>query len=160
MKHSIRSDFSRRKFLKQAGIFSSLVSVFIWRSLTAGNKPIEIKQPSSKDEQTFIKRAFEKRKEASQSGDQPYGAIVVKNGVIVGQSASKVMIRNDPTAHAEMEAIRDATQRLGNRDLNGCTLYSSSRACPMCESAAYWANIDRMVYGKTASDAGQPTLCG
>ncbi len=92
-------------------------------------------------------------------GDQGYGAIIVKDLNIVGQSPSHVILKGDPTAHAEMEAIRDAASRLGSRDLSGCTLYSSSRACPMCEAAAYWAGIDRMVYGEAISDGGRPELC-
>lgn len=60
---------------------------------------------------------------------------------------------------AVMEAIRDAARRIGSRDLRGCILYSSSPACPMCEAAAYWANIQRMIYGSHASDNGRPALC-
>ena len=100
------------------------------------------------------------RDRAIAMGDQGYGAIVVRAGRVIGQSPSHVVVNGDPTAHAEMEAIRDAAYRLGSRDLSGCILYSSSHACPMCEAAAYWAGIDRMVYGQQAIDAGKPTLCG
>ena len=99
------------------------------------------------------------RDEAANIGDQAYGAVVVRDGRIVGQSASHVVIHSDLTAHAEMEAIRDAARRLGSRDLSDCTLYSSSRACPMCEAAAYWANIDGMYFGRSTTDAGAPKLC-
>jgi tRNA(Arg) A34 adenosine deaminase TadA len=71
-----------------------------------------------------------------------------------------VLLLNDPTAHAEMEAIRDASRRLGSRMLRGCTLYSSSPACPMCEAAAYWAGIERQVSGAQVYDGGRPELCG
>lgn len=98
--------------------------------------------------------------EAIRIGDQAYGAVVARDGLIVGQSASHVVVHQDPTAHAEIEAIRDAARRLGNRNLHGCTLYSSSHPCPMCEAAAYWAGIERMVHGSTARDAGAPKLCG
>ena len=100
------------------------------------------------------------RTQAIKIGDQAYGAIVVRDGIIVGQAASHVVVNQDPTAHAEMEAIRDAANRLGSRDLSSCTLYSSSPACPMCEAAAYWADIDRMVSGESANDGGHPSLCG
>ena len=121
-------------------------------------KPIE--QPERSDDATYIVRAFDMQIQAIASGDQAYGAVVVRNGRIVGQSPSRVVTDRDPTAHAEMEAIRDAARRLGSRDLSRCTLYSSSPACPMCEAAAYWAGIERMVYGKNASEGGSPRLCG
>ncbi len=109
----------------------------------------------------FIKRAFEMRDRAAFSGDQAYGAIVVSPArKIVGQAPSRVVTAGDPTAHAEMEAIRDAAARLGTRDLAGHFLYSSSRPCPMCEAAAYWANISTMIHGRVGNDAGHPRLCG
>ena len=120
---------------------------------------VPINQPKTSADQSFIDRAFEMRAQAIKIGDQAYGAIVVRDGIIVGQSASHVVVNQDPTAHAEMEAIRDAARRLGSRNLSGCTLYSSSPACPMCEAAAYWADIDRMVSGKAISDNGRPSLC-
>ena len=126
-------------------------------STNAGTDTID--QPLNGNDQSFIERAFEMRRRAIDSGDQGYGAVVVRDGVIVGQSPSHVIVHHDPTAHAEMEALRDAAARLGNRDLSGCTLYSSSPACPMCEAAAYWGNIDRMVYGEAISDGGRPSLC-
>ena len=125
-----------------------------------GGASDSIVQPESPGAAAFIARAFEMQRQALQSGDQGYGAIVVRAGLIVGQSPSHVMMHQDPTAHAEMEAIRDTARRLGTRDLSGCTLYSSSPPCPMCEAAAYWAGIERLVYGRTAQDGGSPRLCG
>ena len=119
-----------------------------------------IAQPVVPNDSAFIERSFEMRGLAVELGDQGYGAVVVRDSSIVGQSPSHVILNTDPTAHAEMEAIRDAANRLGSRDLSGCTLYSSSRACPMCEAAAYWAGITRMVYGNAVTDAGRPSLCG
>ena len=118
-----------------------------------------IPQPGSASDQAFLARAFEMRAAAVARGDQAYGAVVVQDGVIVGQSWSRVVLDQDPTAHAEMAAIRDAAQRLGRRELSGTRLYSSSRPCPMCEAAAYWAGIDRMIHGRAAQDAGAPRLC-
>jgi len=116
-----------------------------------------IDQPAGRSDRSFIGRAFEMPRQAIEIGDQGYGAVVVRDGVIVGQSPSRVIVHHDPTAHAEMEAIRDAAARLGSRNLDGCTLYSSSSACPMCEAAAYWGNIDRMVYG-TAINCKHPLI--
>ena len=143
-----------------AGLIALVIPVFTLRRSHAANPNLNaIDQPSNKNDQSFIDRAFEMRSQAVSIGDQGYGAVVVRGGVIVGQSPSHVIVHHDPTAHAEMEAIRDAAARLGSRDLSGCTLYSSSPACPMCEAAAYWAHIDRMVSGEAVSDGGRPSLC-
>jgi tRNA(Arg) A34 adenosine deaminase TadA len=140
---------------------AAVFPLFFTREGRAGiNKTGTIGQPENNDDASFITRAFSLQKRAIESGDQGYGAVVVRDGKIVGQSASHVVINKDPTAHAEMEAIRDAARRLNSRDLSRCTLYSSSPACPMCEAAAYWAGIERMVYGKDASEGGSPRLCG
>ena len=118
-----------------------------------------IEQPAQSNTASFIERAFDEKQNAINAGDQGYGAIVVLNKRIVGQAPSRVVSNGDPTAHAEMEAIRDAAARLGRRSLAGCILYSSSHPCPMCEAAAYWAGIDRMIWGRDARDAGSPGLC-
>ena len=105
-----------------------------------------------------MERAFEMRRRAIERGDQPYGAVVVKEGRIVGEGVSAVVTDNDPTAHAEMQAIRDAARRLRTSDLTGCEMYGTSRACSMCEAGAYWARIARMYYGASLADAGAPRL--
>ncbi len=87
------------------------------------------------------------------------GALVVKGDRIVGQAPSRVVLERDPTARAEMAAIRDTARRLGRRDLSGCRLYSSSRPCPMCKAAAYWAGIERLSFGRAMTDGGAPRLC-
>ena len=151
---------ARRRLTSLVGIAALIIPVFASRRSNAANSNLyTIDQPAAKSDQLFIDRAFEMRRQAISIGDQGYGAVVVRNGIIVGQSPSHVIVHRDPTAHAEMEAIRDAATRLGSRDLSGCTLYSSSPACPMCEAAAYWADIDRMVYGEAISDGGRPSLC-
>ena len=96
------------------------------------------------------------RDEAVRAGDQAYGAVVVKDGRIIGFGPSRVVLKNDFTAHAEREAIREAQARLGSRDLAGCILYSSSRPCSNCEAAAADANVARMIFGREAIDAGRP----
>ncbi len=97
------------------------------------------------------------REQAVRSGDQAYGAVVVRGAQIVGEAPSRVVTAGDPTAHAEMEAIRDAARRLRNRDLSGCVLVSTTRPCRMCEAAAAWARIERMVHGDALTDAGAPS---
>ena len=106
----------------------------------------------------FMRRAFELRKLAIERGDQPYGAVIAKGGRIVGEGVSAVVTDRDPTAHAEMQAIRDAARRLRTGDLSGCRMYGTSRACPMCEAGAYWARIAGMYYGASIVDAGAPRL--
>lgn len=122
------------------------------------NEPIP--QPQESNAKEFIERAFEMRRRAIEAGDQPYGAIIVINDAIVGQSWSRVILDQDPTAHAEISAIRDTARRLASRNLSGATMYSSSAPCPMCEAAAYWAGIERLIHGRMANDAGAPRLCG
>jgi tRNA(adenine34) deaminase len=104
----------------------------------------------------FIAAAFRMREEAMARGDQPYGAVVVRHSRIVGYAPSRVVAKNDASAHAEREAIRDAQARLGSADLSECVLYSSSRPCAACERAAAEAKIARMIYGAQATDAGRP----
>lgn len=118
-----------------------------------------IAQPVSRDADSFIKRAFEMRDRAIELGDQAYGAAIVMADQIIGQSWSRVLIDKDPTAHAEVCAIRDACRRQGTRRLSGALLYSSSQPCPMCNAAAHWAGISRLIYGADGRDGGAPSLC-
>jgi tRNA(adenine34) deaminase len=104
----------------------------------------------------FIAAAFRMRQEAIASGDQPYGAVVVRDDRVIGHGPSRVVLKQDPAAHAEREAIRAAQAQLRTDDLSGCVLYSTSRPCPACERVAAQANIARMIHGAAATDAGQP----
>ena len=83
----------------------------------------------------------------------PFGACVVKDGKIIGKGSNHVLENNDPTAHAEVMAIRDACKNIGSYDLSGCELYTSCYPCPMCLSAIIWANIKKVYYGNTKEDA-------
>lgn len=83
----------------------------------------------------------------------PFGAVVVKNDEIIGEGKNEVTSTNDPTAHAEIVAIRDACKTLGTFDLSGTTLYASSEPCPMCFGAIYWARPDAVYYAGTHEDA-------
>ncbi len=92
------------------------------------------------------------REQMNIHGDAPFAAVIVKDGEIVGQGCNRTLTNNDPTAHGEVEAIRDACQRLGTWDLSGCTLYSSCEPCQMCVAAMYWARIDKLYYANTLGD--------
>jgi tRNA(Arg) A34 adenosine deaminase TadA len=83
----------------------------------------------------------------------PFGAVVVKNGRIVGEGSNRVLATRDPSAHGEIVAIRDACRRLRTHDLSGCILYTSAECCGMCYSAAFWARISRVYFGATHADA-------
>ena len=82
----------------------------------------------------------------------PFGACVVKDGKIIGKGSNHVLSNNDPTAHAEVMAIRDACKNINSYDLNGCELYTSCYPCPMCLSAIIWSNIKKVYYGNTKED--------
>lgn len=85
----------------------------------------------------------------------PFGAVVVRKGKIIGRGWNQVTSANDPTAHAEVTAIRDACQRLKTFQLGGCELYTSCEPCPMCLSAIYWARLQKVYYGNTRQDAAK-----
>jgi tRNA(Arg) A34 adenosine deaminase TadA len=114
--------------------------------------------PSDVDRARLMARAVELRRIAVERGDQAFGAVVARDGQIVGEGISAVLTTPDPTAHGEVQAIRDAARRLGSPRLTGCELYTTFRPCPMCEAAAYWAGIVRIVHGETMTDAGAPRL--
>jgi len=83
----------------------------------------------------------------------PFGAVVVRNGEIIARGFNNVLSSNDPTAHAEVDAIRKASQYLGTHELSGCDLYTSCEPCPMCLGAIYWARFRKVYYGNTKQDA-------
>jgi len=85
----------------------------------------------------------------------PFGAVVVKNGAIVAEGSNQVTFTNDPTAHAEMLAIRNACRTLGVLDLEGCEIYTSCEPCPMCLGAIYWARLSRVYFANSDADASK-----
>ena len=95
----------------------------------------------------------ESAKNLSTGEGGPFGAVVVKNGKIIGRGHNEVIKNNDPTCHGEMQAIRDACKNLGTYDLTGCELYTSAYPCPMCLGAIIWSNIKTVYYGNAAEDA-------
>ena len=110
--------------------------------------------PSKTGDEEFLRRAIQLSMEnATGSAGGPFGAVVVKDGRIVGEGANSVTTTNDPTAHAESVAIRDACRALGTYDLKDATIYTSCEPCPMCLTAVLWARLDRMVYACDRDDA-------
>jgi guanine deaminase len=102
----------------------------------------------------FIRHALKlARKNAAGTGGGPFGAVVVQHGKIIAEGANQVTVSNDPTAHAEVIAIRNAAKKLGHFALNDCVLYTSCEPCPMCLAAAYWSRIGRVVYTATRDEA-------
>ncbi len=108
------------------------------------------------DKKAFMAKAISLAEENVKSvHGGPFGAVVVKDGKIVGMGGNKVTVDNDPTAHAEIVAIRDAAKNLGTFDLTGCQIYSSCEPCPMCLGAIYWARFDKLFYAATKDDAAK-----
>lgn len=106
------------------------------------------------DHTKYMKRAIELSLQNMQSNKGgPFGAVIVKDGKVIGEGWNKVTSQNDPTAHAEVEAIRSACANLKNFDLSGSSIYTSCEPCPMCLSAIYWARIDKIYYANTRKDA-------
>lgn len=101
----------------------------------------------------FMRKAIALSIRNIQKGGGPFGAVIVKDGKIIATGVNKVTVKNDPTAHAEVVAIRKAAKKLGTFDLSGCEIYTSCEPCPMCLGAVYWAHLDRMYYGNTKTDA-------
>jgi guanine deaminase len=111
---------------------------------------------SASDRSSFMREAIRLAIEGVQAGrGGPFGAVVVKDGQIVGRGWNQVTTTNDPTAHAEVIAIRDACKMLAAFHLTGCELYATCEPCPMCLSAIYWARIERYYFGCTAHDAAE-----
>ncbi|XWW44871.1 nucleoside deaminase [Fibrella sp. USSR17] len=108
---------------------------------------------SEQDEQ-FLRRAIALARQGMTTGrGGPFGAVVVKDGEVIGESSNCVTSTNDPTAHAEVMAIRAACKKLGTFQLDGCTLFTSCEPCPMCLGAIYWARPERVVYAAQHTDA-------
>ena len=107
----------------------------------------------TEQDKQFMREAIRLADESVKHGGGPFGAVIVKDGEIIAGSSNSVTIDHDPTAHAEVNTIRQACQKLGTFDLSGCTIYTSCEPCPMCLGAIYWAHIGRIFYGNTRKDA-------
>lgn len=101
----------------------------------------------------FMRKAIALSIENIAKGGGPFAAVIVKDGKEVAAGCNQVTLSNDPTAHAEVTAIREAARQLNTFDLAGCEIYSSCEPCPMCLSAIYWARIDKLYYANTKTDA-------
>ena len=111
--------------------------------------------PGSSDEM-FMRRAIELAREGAAAGlGGPFGAVVVRDGKILAEGQNCVPSSNDPTAHAEILAIRRACERVGTFHLEGCTVYSSCEPCPMCLSALYWAHVERVYFAASRVEAAR-----
>ena len=101
----------------------------------------------------FMRKAIRLSIENVKNGGGPFGAVIVKDGRIIATGTNRVTANNDPTAHAEVSAIREACLKLDTFDLSGCEIYTSCEPCPMCLGAIYWAHLDRIYYGNNKADA-------
>jgi tRNA(Arg) A34 adenosine deaminase TadA len=108
----------------------------------------------SDDEKTLMMHAINLSLQKMRSNEGgPFGAVIVKDGAVISEGWNQVTSSNDPTAHAEIMAIRKACEKLNNFSLEGCEIYSSCEPCPMCLSAVYWARLDRLYFANSRDDA-------
>ncbi len=106
-----------------------------------------------KNEERFMREAIRLSRESVKNGGGPFGAVIVKEGKIIAAASNKVTQNNDPTAHAEVSAIREAAKKLNTFNLSGCEIYTSCEPCPMCFGAVYWARLDKLYFANTKQDA-------
>ena len=104
-------------------------------------------------EKKFMRKAIALSTQNIENGGGPFGAVIVKEGKVIATGTNRVTQKHDPTAHAEVEAIRKAAKKLGSFHSQGCEIYTSCEPCPMCLGAIYWAHLDRIYYGNTKADA-------
>ena len=107
----------------------------------------------TEQDKQYMREAIRLANESVERGGGPFGAVIVKDGEVIAGSSNSVTIDNDPTAHAEVNTIRQACRKLGTFDLSGATIYTSCEPCPMCLGAIYWARISRIFYGNNRKDA-------
>jgi tRNA(Arg) A34 adenosine deaminase TadA len=134
----------------------------VWRAPRATAQPgaasPPLAQPPERTKAAFFARARALRDQAVREGDQAYGAVMVRDGVIVGEGRNYVLLHSDPTAHSELLAVRDAARRLGTRDLSQCEVYSTATPCAMCQGALYWAGVRRVFTEGNPEQALVPRL--
>lgn len=138
----VLNTISMKKILILAFLFSSVSSACAQNS--AALSPEEL-----------MRTAIRLSEENVKAGGGPFGAVIARNGEIVATGVNRVTPDCDPTAHAEVSAIRAAAAKLGTFDLSGCEIYTSCEPCPMCLGAIYWAHLDRMYYGNDKNDAAK-----
>lgn len=152
---------------EQAGAHVEGLAVCIEKDFMEGRKAIGQKYPDltieslavvqsaevTENDRKYMQMAIDASVENVRNGGGPFGAVIVRNGEYVATGTNRVTSNNDPTAHAEVNAIRNACQKLGTFKLNDCVIYTSCEPCPMCLSAIYWSGIRKIYYGNTATDA-------
>jgi tRNA(Arg) A34 adenosine deaminase TadA len=132
--------------------FALIFLFIIFCSMQLNAQP---KENSIEENENYMKMAIELAKTAVDNGNYPFGAVVVKNGVVVGRGSNSSHSTNDATAHGEINAIRDACKNLGTNWLEGCELYTNGEPCPMCFAACFFANIKHIYFGATKEDMTQ-----
>ena len=108
-----------------------------------------------KNDKAFLQRALELATESIKNGGGPFGAVITKQGKVISEANNRVVLSHDPTAHAEVLAIRKASEILKTHDLSGCIVYSSCEPCPMCLGAIYWAGIKKIIYASDRLEAAK-----
>ena len=107
------------------------------------------------EKKELMKRAIELSIESVKNGGGPFGAVIARKGEIIAESSNSVTLDHDPTAHAEVNAIRKAARLMGTHDLSGCEIFTSCEPCPMCLGAIYWAHLDSIYYANNRKDAAE-----
>jgi pyrimidine deaminase RibD-like protein len=153
----LQHDQDRRRLLSALSLVPFAGALRASSAATQPGLP-PLTQPAEPSKAAFLARARALRDEAVREGDQPYGAVVVRNGVIVGEGRNYVVLQTDPTAHSELLAVRDAARRLGTRDLSDCEVYSTATPCAMCQGALYWARVRRVFTEGTLEQGFTPKL--
>lgn len=152
---------------QQAGAHIECMAYLIEKEFMEGRKRLLSKHPNlrveslaivqsneiTSEDERFMQMAIDASVENVRNGGGPFGAVIVKDGELIATGVNRVTANNDPTAHAEVSAIRNACQKVGSFKLNGCVIYTSCEPCPMCLSAIYWSGIQKIYYGNTAIDA-------
>lgn len=144
------ADFAAGYIFVAAAWILSLFLALMNKNMKNATK--QLKGHSAEDE-AFMAMAIRLSEENVANGGGPFGAVIVRDGEVVSTGANRVVPNSDPTAHAEVMAIRSACAQLGTFNLSGCTIYTSCEPCPMCLSAIYWAGIDHIFYANTKDDA-------
>lgn len=138
--------------MKHFNIRAAIASLFSGSGRNNRNGLPE-KTDFSDEDARYMRMAIDLSVENIDNGGGPFGAVIVRDGEVIATGVNRVVPNNDPTAHAEVNAIRNACQKLDTFQLEGCTVYSSCEPCPMCLSALYWAGVKRICYGNTKADA-------
>lgn len=154
--HRRKSEIERRRFLAAGGraLLAGAATAGLVRIGRADDPSLFATQRDYQQGQEFMALAIRLSRKAIALGEGgPFGAVIVKDGQVVGQGWNQIVSNDDPTAHGEVMAIRNACRFLGTYQLTGCEIYSSAEPCPMCLGAIYWSRLERVFYGNSIQDA-------